>query len=92
MQSTLAKLVLCRTPALGSHLYRCEQCDHESTVHNSCGDRHCPQCAGAKRADWLASTSELLLPGVTYFQVVFTIPEKLSSLALGNREAIYDLL
>ena len=92
VQSTLAKLELCRTGALGGHLYRCDPCDFECRVNNSCGDRHCPQCAGAKRADWLESTSELLLPGVTYFQVVFTIPDKLSSLALGNREAIYDLL
>lgn len=61
-------------------------------MNNSCGDRHCPQCAGAKRADWLTSTSQLLLPGITYFQVVFTIPDKLSSLALGNREEMYDLL
>jgi hypothetical protein len=61
-------------------------------VYNSCGDRHCPLCVGAKRADWLTSKSELLLPGIKYFQVVFTIPDKLSSLALGNRREIYNLL
>jgi hypothetical protein len=38
------------------------------------------------------STSQLLLPGVEYFQVVFTIPAFLSSLALGNRKKMYDLL
>ena len=92
MQSTLAKLELCRTVALGGHLYRCDACDIECRVSNSCGDRHCPQCAGAKRADWLDSTSQLLLPGITYFQVVFTIPDKLSALALGNRKEMYDLL
>jgi hypothetical protein len=92
VQSTLAKLELCRTAALGGHLYRCDPCDIECRVNNSCGDRHCPQCAGAKRADWLDSTSQLLLPGITYFQVIFTIPDKLSSLALGNRQEIYDLL
>jgi hypothetical protein len=32
------------------------------------------------------------LPDVTYFQVVFTLPDQLSSLALGNRREIYDLL
>ncbi len=90
--STLAKLELCRTEALGGHVFRCDTCDIECRVNNSCGDRHCPQCAGAKRADWLDSTSKLLLPGITYFQVVFTIPDKLSSLALGNREEIYNLL
>ena len=61
-------------------------------LHNSCGDRHCPQCAGAKRADWIDSTKMLLLDGVDYFQVVFTLPSELSSLALGNRRKIDDLL
>ncbi|TWU32059.1 putative transposase [Novipirellula aureliae] len=61
------------------------------TLHPS-KDRHCPQCSGARRADWLDSTCELLVPGVTYFQVVFTLPEELSALALGNRRKIYNLL
>ncbi|XZE18996.1 transposase [Pirellulaceae bacterium SH449] len=34
----------------------------------------------------------LSLPGVTYFQVIFTLPEELSALALGNRKEMYDLL
>ena len=59
---------------------------------NSCGDRHCPTCSGAKRADWVESASELILAGVAYFQVVFTLPSDLSRLALGNRKKIYDLL
>ena len=92
VQSTLAKLGLCRTAALGGHSYHCDACHTGCVVYNSCGDRHCPQCAGARRADWLTSTTELLLPGVEYFQVVFTIPDQLSSLALGNRRALYDLL
>jgi hypothetical protein len=92
VQSTLAKLSLCRTAALGGRRYKCEGCASECTLYNSCGDRHCPQCSGAKRSDWLDSTAELLLPGIEYFQVVFTIPETLSSLTLGNRRAMYDLL
>ena len=38
------------------------------------------------------SNGRLLLDGVYYFQVVFTLPSDLSSLALGNRQAIYSLL
>jgi hypothetical protein len=34
----------------------------------------------------------LILDGVNYFQVVFTLPGELSRLALGNRKPIYDLL
>jgi len=92
VQSTLAKLSLCRTAALGGRRYQCTGCASECLVYNSCGDRHCPQCAGAKRSDWLESTAALLLPGREYFQVVFTIPETLSSLTLGNRRVMYDLL
>jgi len=92
VDSTLAKLSLCRTAALGGRRYRCEPCGKECVVYNSCGDRHCPTCGGAKRANWLDSTSQLVLDGVPYFQVVFTIPAELSRLALGNRRAIFNLL
>jgi hypothetical protein len=34
----------------------------------------------------------LILPKVNYFQVVFTLPDQLSGLILGNRGALYDLL
>ncbi len=92
VQSTLAKLSLCRTAPLGGHQYRCRDCDHVTTVYNSCGDRYCPTCSGARKSNWLESTGELIFDGVDHFQVVFTLPSKLSRLALGNRKPIYDLL
>ncbi len=92
VQSTLAKLSLCRTAALGGRALKCKSCGHRGAVYNSCGDRHCPQCRGARRTAWLESTRELLLPEVDYFQVVFTLPGELSALALGNRRPVYDLL
>jgi len=92
VQSTLAKLSLCRTAALGGRKLQCPSCDHQAIVYNSCGDRHCPRCRGAKRAEWLGKTEELVLPQVTYFQVVFTLPDLLSPLILGNRRATYALL
>ena len=88
----LSKIIVCRTAILDGHLYKCPSCRHEVNVYNSCGDRHCPQCAGAKRLDWLDKASELILPGVHYFQVVFTLPDKLSGLILGNRRQLYALL
>lgn len=92
VQSVLAKLSLCRTAALGGRKLRCESCDYACIVYNSCRDRHCPQCRGAKRAAWVDKTAELLLPQGNYFQVVFTLPQTLSALALGNRRVLYDLL
>lgn len=92
VQSVLAKLALCRTAALGGRVYECPQCRERCPLYNSCLDRHCPQCRGGCRADWVDRAAELLLPGITYFQVVFTVPEELSALMLGNRRATYGLL
>ena len=92
VQSTLAKLSLCRTAALGWHKLKCSACEYTCLVYNSCGDRHCPRCGGAKRADWLDKATQLLLLKVNYFQVVFTLPDLLSGLALGNRREVYALL
>jgi Putative transposase/Transposase zinc-binding domain len=61
-------------------------------VPHSCGDRHCPICSGRKRFDFAQRAEQLILDGVTYYQVVFTLPSELSELALVNREAIADLL
>lgn len=92
VQSTLAKLSLCRTPALGGNEYTCDSCGETTLVPHSCGDRHCPICSGRKRFDFAQRAEQLILDGVTYYQVVFTLPSELSELALVNREAIADLL
>lgn len=92
VENTLLRMHFCKTTALGVHKYRCDPCNYEETTFNSCGDRHCPQCSGAKRRDWLDRTIELTRPPATYFQLVFTLPDKLSSLILGNRKKLYDLL
>jgi predicted RNA-binding Zn-ribbon protein involved in translation (DUF1610 family) len=91
--NVLSRILLCRTATLKGHVYECPSCHSRLNVYNSCVDRHCPQCGGARRADWLDKTSQLLLPKVNYFQVVFTLPDdQLSGLILGNRRALYDLL
>jgi len=90
--NVLSRILLCRTAILKGHVYECPTCHARRNVYNSCVDRHCPQCGGARRADWLDKTSALLLPQVNYFQVIFTLPDRLSSLILGNRRILYNLL
>ena len=92
VQSTLAKIELCRTKALGTHRYYCAMCGEDAVVYNSCGCSQCPVCSGAKRYEWCDSLCELLIDGVVYYQVVFTLPDTLSGLALGNRSAMFGLL
>ena len=77
----LNALVDCRTAALGGHLKRCDSCEHEISVYNSCRNRHCPKCQAGARAEWLDKRQQEVLD-VPYFHVVFTLPHELNGLAL----------
>jgi hypothetical protein len=87
----LYAIEFCRTATLGGHLDRCSRCGHEAISFHSCRNRHCPKCQTNARDKWLAERSKELLP-VSYVHVVFTIPHKLSWLALQNKKVVYDLL
>jgi hypothetical protein len=87
----LASLAGCRTAAMGSRIYRCDHCGQTVPLYNSCGDRHCPTCQAAQRAQWLAKRQAELLP-VDYYQVVFTVPEQLHGIAAAHPETFYKLL
>jgi len=81
----------CRTAALGGHVEGCRRCGHERVAYNSCRNRHCPKCQGAERARWMAAERAMLLP-VSYFHVVFTLPDALRVLVRANRRRLYALL
>lgn len=81
----------CRTAALGGHVERCGQCEHQRIAYNSCRNRHCPKCQSVARAEWLAAREGELLP-IGYYHVVFTLPPRIAALALQNKKAVYDIL
>lgn len=69
----------------------CDDCAHQVPVYNSCRNRHCPKCQSLAKAKWLEARQQELLP-VTYYHVVFTLPDSLAQLALQNPRVIYNLL
>lgn len=77
---------------MGGRKFQCRDCDEVTSLYNSCGDRHCPTCSGGKRVNFNDKASKLILPSVTYYQVVFTLPNELSELAIANRDELADLL
>jgi len=91
-KKVLRALVACRTAALGGHHFTCsEECGYERFAYKPCGNRHCPKCRAAARAEWLEARIADLLP-VEYFHVVFTIPAELAKIALQNKKVMYDIL
>jgi len=91
VRSLLGLLPLCRTAALGGHLYRCQNCGRQQPQYNSCGNRHCPNCQAKAREAWLAEQEAGLLE-LPYFHVVFTLPKQLQPLILQNKQTGYNLL
>ena len=90
-QKVLLAITRCRTAALGSHRDRCSSCGHTAISYNSCRNRHCPKCQGNARQHWLEARERELLP-TPYVHIVFTLPREVASLALQNKQVIYNLL
>jgi hypothetical protein len=87
----LNALLACRTPVLGGHRYRCQDCGESHFVPHSCRNRHCPLCQGQAARDWLHKQEAALLP-VPYFHLVFTLPHVLNLLIQQNQRVLYTLL
>ena len=92
-QAVLSRLSRCHTSAIGVHHYRCsnDACSYIHYQYHSCGNRHCPSCGGMKRMRWVEDRMGELLP-TTYFHLVFTLPQELRSLCMGNRKLLFGLL
>ena len=90
-QRALRDLELCRTEALGGHVYDCPQCQINEYKYHSCRNRHCPQCQAAAGEEWLIRQQQMLLP-TPNFLVTFTLPEELRAITRSNQQVMYDLL
>jgi len=89
--SVLNALQKCRTAALGGHVDGCDSCGHVRISYNSCRNRHCPKCQVTNKERWILARQQQLLP-VSYFHVVFTIPQELNTWCLHYPKQMYDLL
>ena len=90
-EKTLRALSYCRTAALGGHIDACDGCGNISISYNSCRNRHCPQCQGHKKEEWIQKREQELLP-CSYYHLVFTLPEELNFLALKDPKLVYKTL
>lgn len=88
---TLDALQKCRTSALGGHKDICDCCGKPRISYNSCRNRHCPKCQGAKQALWVDDRMNDALD-VKYFHIVFTVPEELNLICLLNSKLFYKTL
>jgi hypothetical protein len=91
--SIFKKLQHCHSAEMGMHCYKCDDpvCNHLHHQYHSCGNRHCPNCGGLKKEQWVEDLTAQLLP-TAYYHVVFTLPHEFNGLIMGNRKVMFDLL
>ncbi len=89
--SVLNALQKCRTAALGGHVDGCDSCGHIRISYNSCRNRHCPKCQVTNKERWILARQQQLLP-VSYFHVVFTLPQELNYWCMHYPKQMYNLL
>jgi len=89
--AVLRDIARCRTAALGGHVDVCLACGYERPSYNSCRNRHCPKCQSLAQARWIEGRMQRVLP-THAFHVVFTLPSDLRSIALENRQKVFNVL
>jgi hypothetical protein len=68
------KMLICRTPFLGKHVYACPTCDYQIEVPHSCKSRFCSVCGYKSTEDWVAIQFNRIL-NCGYHHVVITVPK-----------------
>lgn len=89
--TVLNALEKCRTVSLGGHVDGCDKCGHLRISYNSCRNRHCPKCQVTNKERWIIARQQQLLP-VSYFHVVFTLPQELNTWCMHYPKQMYDLI
>ena len=81
------RMMICKTPHLGSSTYHCSECGNTLFVYNTCKSRFCNSC-GVKYAKQRSLNIESKLLNCNHRHLVFTIPDKLWPLFLEDRKRL----
>lgn len=82
----------CKTGELGYNVAYCSECDKYYVHACSCNSRECPNCQSVMEEAWIEERSREALPGISYFHIVMTLPERMVELFRYNKEQLYPLL
>lgn len=84
-------ILKCKTGMLGYNFSYCEDCGYPVIHAVSCNNRSCPCCQAPLEKKWEMERNTELVPGISYFHVVFTIPHELNDLIKANAKELLGL-
>jgi hypothetical protein len=85
------KVLACRSPVLGCHIYQCGSCGHVELIPHSCKSRFCPTCGKHATDVWVSQVLNNLLD-VPYHHLIMAIPWQLRIVIIMNRKAGINLI
>ena len=91
VHENVQKILMCRTPQLGFHAFKCPTCRNIKLMPHSCKSRFCSSCGKVATDKWVEERLTDILD-VEYHHLVFTLPWQLRSICLLNREIMFNLL
>jgi len=87
----VARMLACRTPQLGAHLFLCPNCETVMVVPHSCKSVFCSSCGKARTDQWCKDLLSDILD-VRYRHLVFTLPWQIRLPIQDNRQVLLDIL
>jgi len=91
-REVLERILRCRTPEMGGHLFACPDCGTQHFRWHSCNDRHCPQCGDIEGQRWLAKQRDRLLFNTPYALITFTLPDPIRKWMRSHQSKGYPML
>ena len=83
----IRRMLACRTPALGFHVYACPECGEERVVPHTCKSRMCSSCGKVASDHWASAVLNDSLD-VEYHHLVLSVPWQFRVVTLLNRKVI----
>jgi hypothetical protein len=85
------RMLACRTPILGCHIYHCEKCQIQRVVPHSCKSSFCSSCGKARTDNWCEGLlSEIL--DIAYRHLTFTLPWQVRLPIQDNRKRLLNVI
>ena len=90
VDEVVQKMLGCGDPSNGYSVYICPACHEQHRVSFSCKSSFCLSCARAYGENWAEKVKAMLHPGVSYRQLILTIPEALRTLIYHHPAPLLD--
>lgn len=87
----IRRMLACRTPQLGFHVYACPHCGQQRIVPHTCKSRLCASCGKPATDRWAQKVLNETLD-VEYHHLVLSVPWQLRALTLSNRQQMLNIL